>query len=103
MEIKDIVAIIKACRANGVDELVYDKFRLVMSKNSLEVLEQPITSPKPVKIPATVALQNIEAIAKEEAEKELAQEIDELLINDPLTYETLLANGEIVDEPQVQH
>lgn len=114
MEIKDILSIIRACNANGVQELVLDKLKLsffpktASSSEASEPLAANISTaiPKPVTVPAVVEKRMDEVAAEENkkaAIRDVEDEIDELRLTNPLEYEERLARGELVDDPQVRH
>lgn len=105
METKDILVIIKACKNAGVQEFADGKLRIVFSSppdpaSPLNIIKPPKLTPK--------AIQAMEAVEKAANEKEKYEDIDEeinnLVVTDPLQYEENLARGELVDdEAQLQH
>lgn len=62
--------------------------------------------PTPVAVPPIVEKRMNEVSEAEDrkaAIKEIDEEVDELLLTDPLAYEEMLARGDLVDDPQLQH
>lgn len=108
METKDILQIIKACRANGVTQFVHDKLVISFSQTEEQKTSAKIPTeiPKPVTVPPIVQERQdqlgLEADRRENLE-DAEDEMAELLITEPLRYEEMLAKEELVDEPRLQH
>ncbi len=106
METKDIIQIIKAAKANGVDRLTYGELVISFASHPEPTKEISPELPIPVKVPAVVEKRQDEITLEMNKRNEVVDaedEMAEMLINDPGKYEELMTTGELVDEPRIQH
>lgn len=98
METKELLRIIKACRANGVDEFALGELKISFSSDTL-IPKNPRRYIKESKQMELIA----DKEEHHEALKELEEETQNLILTDPLAFEEKLASGELVDDPRLQH
>ncbi len=109
MEPRDIIKLITACSGKGVAEIRFGDLTLRFFENSQENNSDLVNSSQTwsKRKPTPQKLEQMELIAKEADEKakakEAEEELSELMIMQPEKYEELLATGELVDDPQIQH
>lgn len=96
----EICLIIESCHKNGVEscEISQGTLKVVFTSKPIAVENSTVTQPS---VPTTETASLPE---KEEDPAALIEEQDnaELLLNDPLKFESMVASGELLDEQQNQ-
>lgn len=106
----DICKIIKACGEHGVKRIKIEDIEIEFnSPNPEPRIEElhpsfhlpqqnpPLFNPYTVEGPTAIATNDSESFDAEQREQELDEEYSTLMIEDPVTYEALMATGKIKD------
>lgn len=96
--VKDICRLIVACKENGVTELQFGSLRLFFGKAPASAIEE--ITPQAVIPREDLRAQGPEQTVSPELAAELRdqEDVELMVVEDPLEFERRIASGELIDE-----